>query len=98
MVALLAFFACGVPEPRVATAGSPSAALAATVGALSARSRDVAARADALAGRFDAIKALPPSERGPQLQELRQEAAAIEELAREVEAEVAAIEGSAQVW
>ena len=97
MIALLAIFACGAPE-SAATPGSPSAKLAERAGALSTRSRDVAARAEALATRFDELRALPPSERGPKLQALREEVAAIEELAREVEAEVAAIEASAQVW
>ncbi len=98
MVALLALLACGEPAPGPATQGSPSARLAERAGALSSRSRDVAARAEALAGRFDELKALPPSERGPTLQALREEAAAIEELAREVQAEAVAIEASAQVW
>lgn len=66
--------------------------------AVSLRARDVADRADALAGEFDAVRASPESDHAVRIARLREEAAALEVLARETEAEVKAIEASAQVW
>jgi hypothetical protein len=62
------------------------------------RARDVAARADALAGEFDAIRADPEGDHTARIAALREEAAALGVLARETQAEVTALEASAQVW
>jgi hypothetical protein len=87
----------GAPsEP--ATAGSPSARLAERATTLSVRARDVADRADALAAEFDALRAEPEADHTERLVRLREEAAALEVLARETQAELKAIEASAQVW
>ena len=95
---VLAISGCLGGEIEPATPGSPSAALAERARVVHQRALDVAARADALAGEFDAMRANPDTDRGVAIARLRAEAVALEVLARETEAEVTALEASAQVW
>ena len=96
LVALL--LACPGSDPAPATPGSPSANLAERTQRVADRARDVADRADALASEFDALRANPTADHTEQIARIRAEADALAVLAREAQAEVTAIEASAQVW
>ncbi len=95
---LALFFACPPEPPGPAPIDSPSAALALRVGAVAERARDVAARAQDLEGKVDELRAAPEAERPDRMAWIQQEAAAIKELTAEIDAEVRAIEASAQVY
>ncbi len=98
MAILWLIFACGAPEPGPASAGSASARLAERTAAVGPRAHLLAERARHLAGEFDALRTLPEAERPARIEALRAQSAELEELARELDAEVQAIEASAQVW
>lgn len=95
---LALLLACPPSAPGPAPSGTPSAALSVRVGELSRRARDVAARAEDLEGKLDELRAAPAAEREQRVAWVRAEATAIRELSAEIEAEVRAIEASAQVY
>ncbi len=96
LLALL--LACPPSAPGPAPSGTPSAALSIRAGEVAKRARDVAARAEDLEGKFDELRAAPEAERAERVAWVRAEAKAIHELSVEIEAEVRAIEASAQVY
>lgn len=85
-------------DGRPATSGSVSAKLAARSGELAIRARDVASRAADLSGKFDAMNDDPNGDHTAEMAAIRAEAAALSELAIEIEAEARAIGASAQVF
>lgn len=62
------------------------------------QARDAAARADALASRFDALRTIPEGNRPAEIAALREEATALSQLASELKATTIAIEDSAETW
>lgn len=96
---LAAFLIVGCPgDPGPARSGSASATLADRTRKLGERAHDVAARASDLTGQFDTIRATPGGDHAATLTAVRSEAAALAELAREIESEAQAIGASAQVY
>ena len=89
---------CAPAAPGPATPGSPSAALAERAYALGVQALDAAARADALASRFDALRTAPVGDRPAAIAALREEATALSQLASELRATTIAIEASAETW
>ena len=85
-------------DPGPAPSGSRSAALAQEAAEVSRRADALAERARDLEGLFDELRAAPVGTRGPIRDRIRERAAELQEEARALRDEVAAIEARARVY
>ena len=86
------------PDPGPATTGSRSALLASRAGEVARQADRVAAHAASIEGLIDEWRAADPEQRGELAARIRAEAQAIQDEARDVQAQVRGIEDGARVW